>query len=271
MLCSVCHRQLARTDARCRACGTPCEGARHLDLVLPGGECVPLDRSLVIGRAPASELRLEDPSVSRTHAEIELENAAAHIQDAGSSYGTFVDGRRLTGKVALAPGMRIEVGDCRLEVSERADGAAAGVTVSVPAGISLIVEQPSVRCARLRGYGARKPRLRSGWSLKRLDAAEAEERHVLKDHRSGALVRLASPEAELVRLPDGTRGLVDLIGEATARCGADGPARLARLLTELADRGLLVGVEEAPGRSGRARWLERLLSPRERSCHARRR
>lgn len=252
--------------------------------MLPGGERVPLERSLAIGRAPASDLRLEDPSVSRTHARIDVGgdgSSAISISDAGSSFGTFVDGRRLSEAMVLAPGMHVELGDCRLEVAERVDRAAAGYTVSVPAGISLIVEQPSalrapsgaggggraraVRRAPLDGHDARRPRLRSGWSLKRLDAAEGDERYVLKDHQSGALVRLAEPEAELARRLDGTRDLVDLIAEAGERWGPDGPARLARLLAELADRGLLAGVQgaAAPGRpSG---WLARALTPKERA------
>jgi putative peptide zinc metalloprotease protein len=263
MLCPVCRRQVVRTAARCRACGTALDGARHLDLVLPGGERIPLDRPLVIGRAPSSEIRLEDPSVSRTHARVEVDADGASLADAGSSYGTYVDGRRLADAVDLRPGMRIELGDSRFEVAERTEASAAGHTVSVPAGTSLVVEQPSVRRTRLRGHGARKPRLRSGWSLKRLDASEGDERYVLKDHRTGELVRLVSAEAELVQLLDGQRGLVELMGEATARCGADGPARLARLLAELADRGLLTGVEGAPSAEPRG-WLERIMRPRER-------
>jgi putative peptide zinc metalloprotease protein len=204
--------------------------------------------------------------VSRSHARIEVDERGAAIEDAGSSYGTFVDGRQVPGRTALKPGMRIELGDCRLEVAERVDKAAAGRTVSVPAGVSLIVEQPSVRRARMRGHSARKPRLRGGYSLKRLDAIEGDRRYVIKDHRSGAFVRLATEEAELAQMLDGDHDLVELIGEASVRCGPDGPARLARLLAELADRGLLAGVEEAgtPPRTGAAAWLERLLKPRER-------
>ena len=264
MLCPVCHRQLARSDPRCRACGTPRDGAQHLDLVLPGGERVPLDRPLAIGRAPASELRLDDPSVSRTHAEITLDEHGASIRDAGSSFGTFVNGRRLSHPVTLSPGMRIQLGDCRLEVAERVDRSAAGRTVSVPAGISLVVEQPSVRRSRLDGHSARRPRLRSGWSLKRLAEGEGRERYVLKDHRSDAFMRLREPEAELAQLLDGEHDLVALIRDATDRIGPDGPARLARLLAELADRGMLANVAQADASERKPSFIERLLKPRER-------
>jgi hypothetical protein len=229
MLCTVCHRQVPRTDARCRSCGTPRDGAVHLDLVLGGGERVPLDRSLALGRAPASDLVLDDPSVSRAHAEIVVDQDGAILQDVGSSYGTFVDGRQLSGPVTLSDGMRIELGDCRLEVSERLDRAAAGMTVSVPAGISLIIEQPSVRRARLRGQQNRKPKLRSGWSLKRLEESEAVggARFVLKDHRSSAMVRLAGEEAEMAQLLDGDHDLVSLpTGPRASRgCSRNWPTR----------------------------------------------
>jgi putative peptide zinc metalloprotease protein len=227
---------------------------------------VPLDRPLTIGRAPSCEIRLEDPSVSRTHAQIVVDGRGVTLHDAGSSYGTFVGGRQVAGTVELEPGMGIELGDCLLEVAERTDRAAAGQTMSVPAGISLIVEQPSVRRARQRGHAARRPRLRSGWSLKRLDESDAVGglRYVLKDHRSSAMVRLAPEEAELAQLLDGSRDLVELLGEAGARCGTDGPARLARLLAELADRGLLAGVEESPSQRSGNTWLTWLLRPRQR-------
>ena len=266
MLCTVCHRQVPRTDARCRSCGTPRDGQVHLDLVLPGGERVPLDRPLALGRAPASDLVLDDPSVSRAHAEIVVGEDGLMLQDVGSSYGTFVDGRQLTGPVALTNGMHIELGDCRLEVAERVDRAAAGMTMSVPAGMSVIVEQPSVRRARLRGQQNRKPKLRSGWSAKRLQESEAVggARFVLKDHRSAVMVRLATGEAEMAQLLDGDHDLVSLLGEASARWGADGPARLARLLAELADKGMLSGVDADDALASSLPWLARLIRPRER-------
>ena len=270
MLCSVCRRQVLRTDTRCRACGTPLDGDRHLDVVLPGGDRVALDRRLVIGRSRACEVRLQTPSVSRIHAEIEVGPAGVRLTDMGSSYGTFLDGRRVREAAALAPGMRIELGDCRLEVAERVDEAAAGMTMSVPAGLSIVVAQLGSgrvppRRARKPGHAARRPRMHSGWSLKRMDAAEGDKRCVLKDHRSGDLLALAEPEAELVGMLDGRHDLPELIAEAEVRCGPEGLERLARLLAELADRGMLAGVED-PSAASRAAphrsLLERLLTPR---------
>lgn len=266
MLCRVCHRQVPRTDGRCRSCGTPRDGALHLDLLLPGGERVPLDRPLTLGRSPASDICLQEPSVSRSHAQIVADGGTATLHDAGSSYGTFLDGRRVEGWAQLAPGMAIELGDCRLEVVERSDRGGAHRTMSVPAGISLVVAQPGVRQARLRGQRIHRPRLRSGWSLKRLDdgSGDREASSVLRDDRSGGVMRLAPAEAELLRLLDGEHDLVELVGEASARSGAEGPARLARLLAELADRGLLAGVEEASAPVGGRLWPLRGLRTRER-------
>ncbi len=247
MQCSVCKRRVLRTDTRCRTCGTPLDGERHLDVVLPGGERVPLDRRLLVGRSRACELRLELPSVSRVHAEIDLTPDGAVLCDMGSSHGTFVDGRRVEHSVPLAAGMRIDLGDCRLDVAERVDEAAAGMTVSVPAGLSVVVPAVSSRASRRArrvgggGVSARRPRMHSGWSLKRLESGEGDQRNVLKDHRSGDLLALADPEAALVPMLDGRHDLPELIAEAEARCGEDGLERLARLLAELADHGMLGG------------------------------
>jgi putative peptide zinc metalloprotease protein len=105
--------------------------------------------------------------------------------------------------------------------------------------------------------------LRSGYALKRLEASEGERRWVLESLHTKRFVRLADPEARLVELLDGRRPTSDLVAESERQLGPEGPARLARLLGELADRGFLAGVDEpaevtlAPGR------LRRLIGPRE--------
>ncbi|MGH2943006.1 MAG: FHA domain-containing protein, partial [Solirubrobacteraceae bacterium] len=117
MLCTTCRRQVARATV-CATCGAPAPGASPpLELVLADGTCVPVIGELTIGRTRGSALWLEDPSVSRSHARISAgDDGAPLIEDAGSSYGTFVDGARVTAPVALQAGARVRVGNQRIDV-----------------------------------------------------------------------------------------------------------------------------------------------------------
>jgi FHA domain len=259
MLCRECHRQVVRGAAYCGACGAPVHGAQApLELVLAGGMRVPLVEEVTIGRGPAASLRLEDPTVSRLHARI----SGSRIEDAGSSHGTYVDGTRLTAPVALRDGARIRIGDQELRVERRRTDAEAGRTIVVRPGASLVLGAAATEGQATR-FGMH-PRVRSGYALKRLDAEEGARRWVLRDLSRDGYLRLSDNDAQLFELLDGTRSLVDLIGEAEQRFGATGSARLARLLADLGERGFLAGVAgtqaqpEAPTSSWR-----RLLTPRE--------
>ena len=96
-----------------------------------------------------------------------------------------------------------------------------------------------------------KPRVRSGYALKRLDASEGSKRWVLKDLNRNTFLRLSDNDAQLFELLDGTHSLADLIGIAEQRFGSAGAPRLARLLADLGERGYLAGVAGARGRRGR--------------------
>jgi transcriptional regulator with PAS, ATPase and Fis domain len=72
---------------------------------------VRLPRTLEIGRARSEagdegegRLGVPDKLLSRTHLRIERVPGGCDVEDAGSLNGTFVDGRRLTGRVRLADG-----------------------------------------------------------------------------------------------------------------------------------------------------------------------
>src|SRR3954468_20789672 len=98
MLCSSCRRQVSRDSRWCSSCGAPISASRApLELVLADATRIPLTEELVIGRAPTNRLHLADPGVSARHPRIVFANGAgALIEDAGSSHGTFLDGRRVT-------------------------------------------------------------------------------------------------------------------------------------------------------------------------------
>lgn len=74
---------------------------------------------LVIGRGSEADLRINDPGVSRRHAEIQVRATGAlidlRIVDLGSTNGIVVNGKRVR-EAPLAEGSRIEIGNTRLLV-----------------------------------------------------------------------------------------------------------------------------------------------------------
>ena len=72
-----------------------------------------IDREVFrIGRSSASHLILEDPHVSRDHAEISRgADNSSFLADLKTRNGTFLNGREITEAVRLQPGDRIRLGD----------------------------------------------------------------------------------------------------------------------------------------------------------------
>src|SRR4051794_37093536 len=64
------------------------------------------------------DLPIQDPTVSRRHAELELTGAGVRVRDVGSTNGTYLDGVRIIDALA-APGSRVAF-------EEPADGRAEG-------------------------------------------------------------------------------------------------------------------------------------------------
>ncbi len=71
--------------------------------------------SLLIGRGPEAELRLESPIVSRSHARLSVREGALYVEDLDSANGTFRNGTRVE-RVALAVGDRVIVGPFAIEI-----------------------------------------------------------------------------------------------------------------------------------------------------------
>jgi len=65
---------------------------------------------LTIGRLPDNDLALDSPLISRRHARLLHEGGGSFLEDLGSTNGTFVDGQRIEGRVALRPGARVDIG-----------------------------------------------------------------------------------------------------------------------------------------------------------------
>jgi predicted component of type VI protein secretion system len=67
----------------------------------------------VVGRSRECQITIEDPNISRRHAEIRLENGAWSITDLGSTNGVEVNGERVK-TARLEPGDRIVLGRTEL-------------------------------------------------------------------------------------------------------------------------------------------------------------
>lgn len=82
--------------------------APFLQVVRPGalrGKRVILSRDrIVVGRGPDSDIRLDEPHVSRTHAVLQRQGDGVFVQDLGSSGGTKINGVRIAEPHRLKPG-----------------------------------------------------------------------------------------------------------------------------------------------------------------------
>ena len=261
------------------AAAAPIE-AQRLVLLLPDGSRVPIGGSLTIGRGEQANIRIADQTVSRVHARIGLSPDGPVIEDAGSRFGTMLSGNAVDGPTRLYPGAQIRVGDvvigvaaeepapARMDVPSvepvRELDAGPGETIVVPVDATLMGLRAAPNPA-LSLDGRLRPRVRSGWALKRLAADEGEERFVLRDLEGGSFVRMDADDAALFKLLDGNRTVTELLSEAEQLVGPTGPGRLARLIADLADRGLLDGVGAAPAAVEPESALARILKPRDKT------
>ena len=81
------------------------------------GQCVFLNEreTVLVGRGDACGVRLTDPSASRVHCRVTLTGGRVFVEDAGSRWGTLVNGQPIESK-ELRPGDAIVIGDTELRL-----------------------------------------------------------------------------------------------------------------------------------------------------------
>lgn len=114
------------------------------------GTVFPLaNSSLLIGRSADAEVRINENAVSNEHARLEPSGSGYVIRDLESTNGTYVNGRLITGNVALASGDTIRTGSTTFTFVMR-DGVTPAATVKIdgyagdpPMGTRLSVPPPA--------------------------------------------------------------------------------------------------------------------------------
>ncbi|MGH2914906.1 MAG: FhaA domain-containing protein [Solirubrobacteraceae bacterium] len=98
--------------------GAPARGAPSSPgtalLVLGGRRLVVGPAGATIGRSRDCDIVVDDPNISRAHAECRPAGGSWELADLGSTNGTRLNGHRVRGTEPLAPGDEIEVGTTRL-------------------------------------------------------------------------------------------------------------------------------------------------------------
>ncbi|WP_369218045.1 FHA domain-containing protein, partial [Streptomyces flavofungini] len=110
--------ELAEAAAQLHVVAGPDAGGVHL---LHGGQ-------IRVGRSAEADVALDDPDVSRLHCAVTLAaDGRVTVTDLGSTNGTSVDGREVTGRpVPVSPGSLLRIGESALRLADGAPGPAAG-------------------------------------------------------------------------------------------------------------------------------------------------
>jgi serine phosphatase RsbU (regulator of sigma subunit) len=82
--------------------------------------------ALSIGRSARNDLVIEDPSLSRSHARLEIRGEGFQLEDLGSMNGTFINGHPVHGPQPLRGSDRVQLGNVVLELDP---GRKSGVLI----------------------------------------------------------------------------------------------------------------------------------------------
>lgn len=108
-------------DLRAAAAGRISSLGRLVVVAAPSGEPAPgrsfeLDAITTLGRDVNNAIVVEDPFASAQHAILTFRGRGWYLEDAGSTNGTFVNGRAVAAVAPVAFGDEIAIGQVRLRL-----------------------------------------------------------------------------------------------------------------------------------------------------------
>jgi adenylate cyclase len=99
--------------------------------------------TLVVGRAPNSDIPIIDPTISRRHAEVDCTEIGVAVRDLGSSNGTFINGNKVdAGPVVAGDVLTFGKVAFRLQYQAAAPPPPAAVANPTPPGATIVRQLP---------------------------------------------------------------------------------------------------------------------------------
>jgi pSer/pThr/pTyr-binding forkhead associated (FHA) protein len=94
-------------------------GKLVLRVVLPPelkGRSFPLSEELTLGRAAGCQVTLDDTYASQLHARVFQRDGTVYVEDLGSTNGTYLNRRKVTGPMVIQRGDKLQIGNTVLEL-----------------------------------------------------------------------------------------------------------------------------------------------------------
>ena len=143
---------------------------------------------LTMGRAPESDIVLDDPEISRSHAKLEMRAEGVWVVDLGSGNGTYIDGQRIASHL-WKPGHTLRLGAVQCEL-KRGDNPAPPLGQHPPKPNGAARQLDTVGRA-MGSKQAPADALRIAWRLK--TPLEADKAHAITIATGKSLTMIANP------------------------------------------------------------------------------
>jgi len=80
------------------------------------GRAYPLGEEVTLGRAAGCQVTIEDTYASQLHARVFQRDGKVFVEDLGSTNGTYLNRRKVTGPMVVQRGDRLQIGNTVLEL-----------------------------------------------------------------------------------------------------------------------------------------------------------
>lgn len=94
-------------------------GAPVLRIVAPPemrGRTFPIGEEATIGRAAGCQVTIDDSYASQLHARVFVRDGQVYVEDIGSTNGTYLNRKKVTGPMVLQRGDHLQIGNTILEL-----------------------------------------------------------------------------------------------------------------------------------------------------------